>query len=149
MKNGRMQAKDIRDVDFLLAVGRVQHEKWRKMGTRHIPWANWGYDLPADATAEDIARDREVYGPFVRDAFPGVPEKVLRAKGQRLIDRDLMTGCMCGCRGDMELTRDGLEFLMRHGHGHGPALLPDGLRQIADLAKTHNITVTSIEAGFA
>lgn len=34
----------------------------------------------------------------------GVPEKVIRAKARKLIRRGLMTGCWCGCRGDLALA---------------------------------------------
>jgi hypothetical protein len=35
------------------------------------------------------------------------PPKVIRAKLARLMDKGLMTGCLCGCRGDLELTPEG------------------------------------------
>lgn len=102
-----MQAKDIPDLDFLRAVDAVQEAQahrpfWEGQDGR--PWANWGTTNPDPVAYAE-------YGPFVLDHFPGVPEKVLRAKGQRLIDRGLMTGCMCGCRGEMELTEAGLAVI--------------------------------------
>jgi hypothetical protein len=41
----------------------------------------------------------------------GTPEKLARAKMKRLVDRGLVDGCSCGCRGDWELTLKGSEFL--------------------------------------
>jgi hypothetical protein len=32
--------------------------------------------------------------------YPGVPEKVVLAKGRKLIRRGMLGGCWCGCRGD-------------------------------------------------
>lgn len=37
-------------------------------------------------------------------AFPDVPDKVLRAKLGKLIRRKLITGCICGCRGDFTVV---------------------------------------------
>lgn len=34
------------------------------------------------------------------------PERVWRAKMDKLIRRGLVSGCACGCRGDFELTHD-------------------------------------------
>lgn len=104
-----MKAADISDRDFLSAVNAVQEAQAKKRGT-HRPWALWGFrPMKPDFHAE--------YGPFVLDHFPDIPEKVLRAKGRRIIARGLMTGCMCGCRGDMELTDAGLAALSRAALG--------------------------------
>lgn len=113
MKNGKLQAKDIPDVDFLFAVGRCQFLGRERLHADdpnyggYLPWALWGSE-----SFDDDFKAR--YGPFVTDELPGIPVKVLRAKGQRLIDRGLMTGCMCGCRGDMELTVEGLMVVAEH-----------------------------------
>lgn len=126
MKRGRIQAKDIDDVEFLLTVRRVQLRRQRRMvrGYRregrgdlvrfyreYLPWATWGAYDALDDSPEAVKFRRE-WGPFVNGYFPGVPNKVLRAKGQRLIDRGLLDGCMCGCRGDMELTAEGLQLVL-------------------------------------
>lgn len=42
----------------------------------------------------------------LRDVF-GLPEDVLRIKAKELLDRDLIYGCDCGCRGDLSLDCDG------------------------------------------
>jgi hypothetical protein len=41
------------------------------------------------------------------DNLPAVPPKVLRAKLAKLIKQGLLDGCVCGCRGDFELTPAG------------------------------------------
>lgn len=40
-----------------------------------------------------------------------LPEKVVLAKARKLIRRGLLNGCYCGCRGDLELTEKGCDFL--------------------------------------
>ena len=36
----------------------------------------------------------------LRLRYPDVPEKVVLAKGRKLIRRGVLGGCSCGCRGD-------------------------------------------------
>lgn len=49
----------------------------------------------------------------VRQAMPaGIPEKLVLAKMRRLLARGLVQGCLCGCRGDFEITMKGRAFLM-------------------------------------
>jgi len=43
----------------------------------------------------------------------GTPEKAARSKMQSLYDRGLITGCICGCRGDFEITDVGLKSIGR------------------------------------
>jgi hypothetical protein len=43
--------------------------------------------------------------------FPGYPERVVIAKLRRLMTRGLVAGCLCGCRGDFELTAAGRDSL--------------------------------------
>lgn len=38
---------------------------------------------------------------------PNVPDKLVRAKMNQLIHKDLIDGCNCGCRGDYTLTDKG------------------------------------------
>lgn len=47
-----------------------------------------------------------------------MPGKVVLAKAKRLEGRGLIDGCMCGCRGDWELTEAGMAALS----SHNPAL---------------------------
>lgn len=89
---GAVKAADIQDRDFLAAVAEIQ-----RIGGS---WANW-------------RRSRE-YGNGeggIMDRFPEVPEKVMYAKARRLLKRELMTGCACGCRGGFELTPSGRDLL--------------------------------------
>lgn len=41
----------------------------------------------------------------------GTPWKVLLAKMERLIKKELVSGCPCGCRGDYEITDKGKHWL--------------------------------------
>lgn len=50
----------------------------------------------------------------VTEAF-GVPWAVARGKLSRMIDANLVTGCACGCRGDIELLPRGAVVL---GYGY-------------------------------
>ena len=51
----------------------------------------------------------------VFNAMPeGTPEKVGRAKMNALIRKGLVDGCTCGCRGDFELTGEGVKALRLH-----------------------------------
>lgn len=88
MKN-TWKAADVPDELFLRVVDYVQCEKQKEYGYSHRPWALW-----CD----------------INPRIP-VPWKVLMAKGRRLKGRGLLTGCFCGCRGDIELTDAGLAFL--------------------------------------
>lgn len=48
----------------------------------------------------------------IDQAMPdSTPEKVIIKKMKRLIDRGLVSGCGCGCRGDYEITKQGVEWL--------------------------------------
>lgn len=103
MKNGRMQAKDVPDRPVLEFIHMVQtegvlpplfqreqdaEERWH-----HVTWFEYDDQVPPNS---------------VRLAMPaGTPDKVVLAKMRRLIDRGLVDGCPCGCRGDYELTDAG------------------------------------------
>jgi hypothetical protein len=39
--------------------------------------------------------------------YARMPEEVVMAKAQYLIDRGLLDGCTCGCRGEFEVITDG------------------------------------------
>jgi hypothetical protein len=60
-------------------------------------WCNW-------------FKDREN---SVRNAMPQnlASDKLILAKMSRLMDRGLVDGCDCGCRGDFEITPKGEEWL--------------------------------------
>lgn len=79
-----MQCKDIPERPIL---------EWLNVNTGEYAWATWGegYSMPT-----------------VRDCMPeGVPVKLQIAKMNKLINRGLVNGCGCGCRGDFYLTDKG------------------------------------------
>lgn len=89
-----VQAKHIPDEEFVAAVDRVSRQ----------PYCD-GVPPPADGRwchTDDLARE-----------MPGMPWKVILAKARRVISRDLVEGCTCGCRGDFEVTDKGRELLSR------------------------------------
>lgn len=81
-----MQCKDIPDKPILHFLAQCE-------GT----WVTWGagYSMPT-----------------VRCAMPlGTPEKLQLAKMKQLIKRGWVSGCVCGCRGDFEITEAGWRAL--------------------------------------
>jgi hypothetical protein len=48
------------------------------------------------------------------EMFPTVTGKVVLAKCHALLRRDLINGCVCGCRGDFNLTEKGRLLLGSH-----------------------------------
>jgi len=84
-----VQSKDISTIDILKFLKSHQGR-----------WCTWGvgYSMPT-----------------VADAMPkGTPEKLQRAKMSILIRHKLVDGCDCGCRGDYEITQQGIDYLERH-----------------------------------
>lgn len=53
---------------------------------------------PAFAFGPEICGEDSIF-----NAFPAAPRKVMMAKLRRLIERKMIRGCVCGCRGDFEL----------------------------------------------
>jgi hypothetical protein len=53
------------------------------------------------------------YENSVRNAMPQNPasDKLILAKMSKLMERGLVDGCDCGCRGDFEITPKGEEWL--------------------------------------
>jgi len=51
-------------------------------------------------------REREQRWTHVGDVMEalGAPRRVVLSKARKLIDRGLLDGCACGCRGDFEVT---------------------------------------------
>ncbi len=80
-----MQAKDIPDATLLTAVQNTPGVGERLRDRPSGP-TDWRMRWDVRATLEAMV------GP--------VPEKVLLAKARRLIGRDVLHGCDCGCRGD-------------------------------------------------
>ena len=88
MKSGRMQCKDIPDLPILKFLADLDGE-----------WANWYF-----------GDERDVHRVMPVD----VPDKLVVRKMGRLIERGLVGGCGCGCRGDFVITQEGKEFLLHH-----------------------------------
>lgn len=85
MKNGRLQCKDIPDAPILKFLDRLNGQ-----------WAGWWKYSKHD----------------VRTAMPrDLPDNLVLAKMRRLIERGLVDGCACGCRGDFVITKRGRELL--------------------------------------
>jgi hypothetical protein len=56
---------------------------------------------------------------LICEAMPaGTPAKLQLAKMGQLIRRKLVSGCICGCRGDFEITDQGRAFLAQHQQAH-------------------------------
>ena len=65
-------------------------EQEQRHAARRAPWAWWW-------RYEDI--------PAITEAMPeGTSEEDARAVMKYLLDKDLVMGCICGCRGDFELS---------------------------------------------
>ena len=75
MKDGRAQAKDVADE---VALGAFRRARGR-------------HGVPAWATLWDV-----------QDELPAFPPKVVQAKLRSLVQRGVLDGCACGCRGDFE-----------------------------------------------
>lgn len=87
MKNGRLQVKDIETLPILRVILECRDGVGMELGL------NWGVSQPQRS---------------VRGAFPeGCPDRLILAKMRRLIERGLVSGCACGCRGDFKLTGKG------------------------------------------
>ena len=86
-----MQCKDVPDLPII-----------RFLATHGMPfsgWCNWYF-----GDENDVSQAMP----------PETPKKVKLAKMRRLIERGLVDGCPCGCRGDFVLTAKGREYLAAH-----------------------------------
>lgn len=103
-------ARDILDADMLGIVWQLQRTPyWPYDGMKDPHWVSQ-WDL---AGALRLAGYRAHHGPY------GMPSGLVRAKASRLIERGLLDGCTCGCRGDFELTTAGRGLL------EGPVTVPE------------------------
>lgn len=87
----RWKAADIPDMSFVDAIAEACR-------IRNQVWANrWDVHAILDGHPEWVGTmttfDRQVT----------IPEKVVLAKARRLINRRVIDGCACGCRGDFEI----------------------------------------------
>lgn len=82
-----MQAKDI-DPECVLAI------------VEELRWTLW----PVSNSPRSEGRPRWVFVDEVRDRLPVVPPwKVMLAKLRAMKRQKMLSGCFCGCRGDIEL----------------------------------------------
>lgn len=117
---------------YPLAVKRAQalERDWQAASARNFPdgWWDHRYEMvgampPGECAEAGAAKDiPEVAFLEVVDALQAgghwamihdvgialsAPHKVAAAKFTRVLNRGLVTGCDCGCRGDIELTPEG------------------------------------------
>lgn len=52
--------------------------------------------------------------------FPELPDNLVRAKMKSLMQKGLIDGCSCGCRGDYEIISGGIEWLEKQNVGNKP-----------------------------
>lgn len=102
VENNRMQCKDIADGPVLQFLGMLERQEivscWEHFGKLESFHPAWGTAHAGFANS-------------VANAMPrGTPANLQLAKMQSLIDRGLVDGCTCGCRGDFELTDKGREL---------------------------------------
>jgi hypothetical protein len=86
MKNGRLQAKDIPTRPILEHLAKNE-------GAWHMMFLDCEFSI-----------------------WPAIPpevesDKLVLAKMRSLIDKGLVDGCACGCRGDFHITAAGLDYL--------------------------------------
>lgn len=79
-------------------------------------------DIPDALVVEGVIAECRTYGSvqwtmmwdlgkFLEDHFgASLPPSLVQAKVRRLIDRKILDGCACGCRGDLEVTEKGREI---------------------------------------
>lgn len=102
MKHGRPQCKDIPDAMLLQLVVDVSRTRNRWAPTMHLPRWVFLTELQEHLGAAGVRG--------IPDG-PEAPYNLVRAKCARLIQRTLLDGCACGCRGDFELTETGRQYL--------------------------------------
>jgi len=63
-------------------------------------------DIPNDDILMAIRKHMRPIGSSIWDIFsefPSFPEKVIRAKLDKMVRRNVLGGCCCGCRGDFTI----------------------------------------------
>lgn len=101
---GYQHARDIPNEMFLSIVDRLQREDAtaRQIDVKWVAVMRW-------EVAEQLGAVE------YRDPL----QKVVLAKARRLIRRGLLSGCYCGCRGDLSLTDAGRAMLDAESHSNG------------------------------
>ena len=84
MKNGRLQAKDLDEAAILAAIERLRWTPWPSGSTDMMP--RWVF-----------------VGELIRAVDPSIPFRLMLAKLRAMQRHGDVSGCFCGCRGDIEL----------------------------------------------
>lgn len=90
-----MKAADITDEAFLAAIDEARRIRSALDSYDWLTVARWD-------VAAVLAGHPEHVGTATDRNYPHMPPKVVLAKARKLINRKLMDGCPCGCRGDFE-----------------------------------------------
>lgn len=93
-------ARDISDTEMLGLIDQLQHAPY-------VPYARG----PHWVSQWDVAGALRLAGYRACRGVNEMPSALVLAKATRLINRGLLTGCPCGCRGDFELTEAGKAYL--------------------------------------
>jgi hypothetical protein len=91
-----VKASDITDEAFLAAIGTVLR---KRPGIAGLGANRWDIAAVLDGHPEWVGLVQATDGTSV-----SIPEKVVLAKAKRLVQRGLIGGCPCGCRGDFTRT---------------------------------------------
>jgi len=87
-----IQCKDISDMIVVERIWQINRIARR--------WATWFTSYPNSVFAPDE-----------------YPDNLMLAKMRQLMRKELVDGCLCGCRGDYVVTRKGCELIGRPWHG--------------------------------
>lgn len=90
-------AKDIPDEVFLDAIREARRRLPRSMVSR------WQVATVLAGHPALLDNDTHAGQKVITQDWPGVPPKVVLAKARKLIERKVIEGCGCGCRGDFEI----------------------------------------------
>jgi hypothetical protein len=91
-------ARDIPDATMLGVIWQLQHTPY---------WPFDDFKDPHWVSQWDLAGALRLAGYRAHHGINEMPSALIRAKADRLIQRELLDGCTCGCRGDFELTAAG------------------------------------------
>lgn len=93
------KAADITDEAFVKSVKEAIRRRNLGDASDHV-WATatrWDVAAVLAGHPELVGTDKAHKG------FPGLPPKVVLAKAKRLVGRQVIDGCTCGCRGEFEV----------------------------------------------
>jgi hypothetical protein len=66
----------------------------------------------------------------------GTPWKLGHAKMKKLVKKGFVDGCTCGCRGDYEITKKGLDYINSIGFDTTPLLMRNSSDESSILPST-------------